>query len=52
VGCRKDLNDPPTAVGGIKKASREVGCRKDLNDPPTAVGGIEKLLGRWVVERT
>jgi replicative DNA helicase len=35
---RRDLNDPPTAVGGIriKRDQR----RSDLNDPPTSVGGI------------
>jgi SpoIID/LytB domain protein len=44
--CRLDLNNPPTAVGGIRE-KLSLG-RQDLNDPPTAVGGIrEKLsLGR------
>jgi len=36
----KDLNDPPTAVSGIKTFALEVVYRKDLNDPPTSVGGI------------
>ena len=35
-----DVNDPPTAVGGIRTPFGVGGCRKDLNDPPTAVGGI------------
>jgi hypothetical protein len=35
----KDLNNPPTTVGGIQ--SYQVGSsRKHLNDPPTTVGGI------------
>jgi len=37
---RKDLNNPPTAVGGIEKRAHAVLSRNDLNDPPTAVGGI------------
>jgi hypothetical protein len=49
---RADLNDPPTAVGGINLAFGRVFCRKDLNDPPTAVGGIIWLLGECFVERT
>ena len=36
---RKDLNQPPTAVGGIP-GETWLPCRKDLNQPPTAVGGI------------
>jgi len=35
-----DLNDPPTAVGGIEPALGGEVYRKDLNTPPTAVGGI------------
>jgi hypothetical protein len=38
--ARLDLNNPPTAVGGIQVTSRWV-CRLDLNNPPTAVGGIQ-----------
>jgi len=34
-----DLNDPPTAVGGIQTHQKAL-HRKDLNNPPTAVGGI------------
>ena len=34
-----DLNDPPTAVGGIGTAGVWV-FRKDLNNPRTAVRGI------------
>ncbi len=42
--CRLDLNDPPTAVGGIRGRRREASlCRPHLNDPPTAVGGIPTL---------
>jgi len=38
---RKDLNDPPTAVDGIRRLSLGRSSRKDLNyPPPTAVGGI------------
>jgi len=37
VVYRKDLNDPPTSVGGISVV-------KDLNDPPTAVSGIRRAL--------
>src|SRR6266550_2981091 len=38
---RQDLNNPPTAVGGIFRSTL-LACpyRKDLNYPPTAVGGI------------
>jgi len=39
TSARKDLNNPPTAVGGIQEETRSR-CRKDLNNPPTAVGGI------------
>jgi len=35
-----DLNDPPTAVGGIRKFRAAWIGSVDLNDPPTAVGGI------------
>jgi hypothetical protein len=35
----KDLNNPPTSVGGIRNPLL-VSIRKDLNNPPTAVGGI------------
>ncbi len=38
-----DLNDPPTAVGGVRIPSGMYVLEKDLNDPPTAVGGIEDL---------
>src|SRR5258705_9011254 len=34
---RKDLNNPPTAVGGIYGAGGDL-CREDLNNPPTARG--------------
>ena len=37
---RKELNHPPTAVGGIQGSVPGVRCRKDLKKPPTAVGGI------------
>jgi len=40
VACSQDLNDPPTAVGGISLFPRTVFCRQRLNDPPTPVGGI------------
>jgi len=36
----KDLNDPPTSVGGIQNTLDTLLYRKDLNYPPTAVGGI------------
>ena len=38
--CRKDLNNPPTAVGGIWSSRYMTPYRKDLKNPPTAVGGI------------
>jgi len=41
---RKDLNNPPTAVGGIRRYLERAVCRKDLNDPPTAVGGIRRCV--------
>jgi hypothetical protein len=41
AGWRMDLNDPPTAVGGIPGSRRALFvCRLQLNNPPTAVGGI------------
>jgi len=43
VPCRKDLNHPPTAVGGILPKSKLPFSRKDLNNPPTSVGGISSL---------
>ena len=39
---RPDLNNPPTAVGGIQEHGHRYWRRSDLNDPPTAVGGISK----------
>ena len=40
-GTRRDLNNPPTAVGGIQCDSFvRFFFRLDLNNPPTAVGGI------------
>ena len=41
---RQDLNNPPTAVGGIQEAPVTAACRLDLNHPPTTVGGIFRLL--------
>jgi hypothetical protein len=36
-----DLNDPPTAVGGIFAfCAKQMSDRRYLNDPPTPVGGI------------
>jgi hypothetical protein len=51
AGCsvlcvEKDLNDPPTAVGGICYREARCFCSKDLNDPPTAVGGILQIARR------
>src|SRR6266404_6850000 len=40
---RGDLNNPPTAVGGIQELGYGNVCRPDLNNPPTAVGGIQEL---------
>jgi Protein of unknown function (DUF4019) len=40
----EDLNDPPTAVGGIHMEREFLVCRKDLKNPPTTVGGISDLL--------
>jgi hypothetical protein len=38
---RQDLNNPPTAVGGIPVPECvSLSGRRDLNHPPTAVGGI------------
>ena len=43
--CRLGLNNPPTAVGGIRGSTRALFvCRQGLNDPPTAVGGIPGAL--------
>ena len=51
--CRLDVNDPPTAVGGIQTSGRApFVCRPHLNDPPTAVGGISHNLCRRVDSRT
>ena len=47
-----DLNDPPTAVGGIEPALGGEVCRKDLKDPPTSVGGIEPRCVQDFIERT
>src|SRR5882724_7955710 len=50
--CRLDLNDPPTAVGGIQRRSQAAFvCRLDLNDPPTAVGGIRRRSQAAFVRR-
>ena len=40
---RKDLNNPQTAVWGIRETPLlELSRRKDLNDPQTAVWGIRE----------
>jgi len=49
--CRKDLNHPPTAVGGILVGELCLVCRKDLNHPPTAVGGILARVEWLLLER-
>jgi hypothetical protein len=36
---RNDVNNPPTAVGGIQRYKLGL-FRKYLNDPPTTVDGI------------
>ena len=41
--ARQDLNNPPTAVGGISRFWSPILCRLDLNNPPTSVGGISEL---------
>jgi hypothetical protein len=38
----KDLNNPPTAVGGIQIRDFDVSIDKDLNNLPTAVGRIPR----------
>ena len=43
VLCRQELNDPPTAMGGIRGFEGPV-VRQELNDPPTAVGGIRGFI--------
>ena len=43
AASRRDLNNPPTAVGGIESFFARFFFRLDLNDPPTAVGGIRLL---------
>jgi len=47
---RLDLNDPPTAVGGIRTRASAL-CRLDFNDPPTAVGGIQPRLFTLILAR-
>src|SRR6185295_9625014 len=37
---RRDLNNPPTTVGGIPGPLGKFRGRKHLKEPPTAVGGI------------
>jgi hypothetical protein len=39
---RLELNNPPTAVGGIREKATVLLCRLELNNPPTAVGGIRE----------
>jgi hypothetical protein len=41
--CRLDINNPPTAVGGIRRGTVADWCRLDINNPPTAVGGIQEV---------
>ena len=39
------MNEPPTAVGGIRMVLGETSARRqDMNEPPTAVGGIRTFL--------
>ena len=53
---RKDLKEPPTAVGGIECSRGAQVGRKDLKEPPTAVGGIKcsggPQVGRKDLKRT
>ena len=49
---RLDLNDPPTAVGGIRIRHPFDLCRSNLNQPPTAVGGISDFLCKAVRDRS
>jgi hypothetical protein len=42
----KDLNNPPTAVGGIRRHHFKIHLEKHLNDPPTAVGGISDFCAK------
>ena len=49
---RPHLNDPPTAVGGIRGRRRAASlCRPHLNDPPTAVGGIPGVFAQSLKRR-
>ena len=38
------MNEPPTAVGGIRIVLTVALSRLDMNEPPTAVGGIRIVL--------
>jgi hypothetical protein len=38
------MNNPPTAVGGIRGFVSELLCRLGMNNPPTAVGGIRGFV--------
>src|SRR5215216_505178 len=40
----RNLNNPPTTVGGIRERPFVFRLEKHLNDPPTAVGGIPGFL--------
>jgi hypothetical protein len=43
---RRDLNNPPIAVGGIFVMSLGACSIKDLNNPPTAAGGIPRYTSQ------
>jgi hypothetical protein len=43
----KDLNNPPTAVGGIQ-SHNELGIESIRMNPPTAVGGIRSHNEFWI----
>ena len=41
------MNDPPTAVGGIRSFYLYRFGRLSMNDPPPAVGGIQIIQGTF-----
>jgi hypothetical protein len=46
--CRQDLNNPLTAVSGIRGSTQApFVCRQDLNNPFTAKSGISHSFGSW-----
>jgi len=42
------MNDPPTALVGLRKEGRAILCRLSMNDPPTALVGFAEGISPFL----